>query len=519
MRLLQRKRFWVPGLIFLIPALLLTVEHLHGRWRLAHWKSAMIARGEKLSIPECLPASQPRLENRHRDLMAVCAGRRALDLSKFAPPSLHFLSPGKALPMRYVDHWPSTFSRADQLKRPELTNITWEVLGNELALGSNSLAEAKALLHEPRLDPELDYYMGFNLLLPHLAPCKSLARDLNIAALHELRLGHLDAALDDLKDLLLTARVLEEERTIIAQLVRQAILSIAVGTTWQALQTPGWTDAQLSDLQQAWASLEFLEPMSRAFEMERAMSIEIFRNMRGSVDAAARSGLIGSGAGNASKPITSLTELLEYCGDHTGELFTRGVVLPLWQFAWSREDEFHYLGWTQIHLDALRAAARNRAAAPGRDVEARSEEWLGHPEGLNRLRHLMSTLLAGALERSIEKSVNSEGLKELAVAAIALQRYQLRHGHPPSALDQLVPAFLEAVPRDYWAGTPLHYRLTNGVPLLYATGKNAQDDGGDPTVTEGKLNSLGILGGRDVVWPAAATAEESAAAVDTMKRR
>jgi hypothetical protein len=92
----------------------------------------------------------------------------------------------------------------------------------------------------------------------------------------------------------------------------------------------------------------------------------------------------------------------------------------------------------------------------------------------------------------------------MTLAAIALRRYQLRHGKLPTSLEELVPEFLPAVPYDYMSATPLRYRLKpDGSYVLYSVGEDGKDDGGDPTPTPGA--SPGLWGGRDVVWPSPAT--------------
>jgi hypothetical protein len=88
----------------------------------------------------------------------------------------------------------------------------------------------------------------------------------------------------------------------------------------------------------------------------------------------------------------------------------------------------------------------------------------------------------------------------MTLAAIAVNRCQLRHGKLPSSLEALVPEFLAAVPYDYMSAKPLCYRLKNdGSYVLYSVGLDGKDDGGDPTPTPGGTPSL--WGGRDAVWP------------------
>ncbi len=95
--------------------------------------------------------------------------------------------------------------------------------------------------------------------------------------------------------------------------------------------------------------------------------------------------------------------------------------------------------------------------------------------------------------------------RELVVAAIALKRYQLLHGHPPPSLEALVGEFLTRLPRDCVDGKPLRYRPeANGRFLLYSAGSDGIDNGGDGSPINrpaGANFRENWLSGRDWVWP------------------
>jgi hypothetical protein len=97
--------------------------------------------------------------------------------------------------------------------------------------------------------------------------------------------------------------------------------------------------------------------------------------------------------------------------------------------------------------------------------------------------------------RATETAVRNETLRRLAIAAIAIERYRLRHGRPPRTLAELVPDYLARVPVDRISGRTFEYRTgDDGVPLLYSLGFDGKDGGG---VTSGGAS------GDDIVWPAA----------------
>ena len=119
----------------------------------------------------------------------------------------------------------------------------------------------------------------------------------------------------------------------------------------------------------------------------------------------------------------------------------------------------------------------------------------------DRWRWRLSPLIFGSAWRgAVRKAFQVQTQREMLGAAIALKRYELRHGELPPSLEALVPGFLPRLPRDYMNGKPLRYRLNpDGTFVLYSVGDDGVDDGGDPTPRTGK--SFRMWFGRDAVWP------------------
>jgi phosphatidylserine/phosphatidylglycerophosphate/cardiolipin synthase-like enzyme len=68
-----------------------------------------------------------------------------------------------------------------------------------------------------------------------------------------------------------------------------------------------------------------------------------------------------------------------------------------------------------------------------------------------------------------------------AETAIAIERYRLANGNAvPERLEELVPAFLDAVPVDPFDGNPLRYRRDETGYSVYSINENQRDDGGKP---------------------------------------
>jgi hypothetical protein len=65
--------------------------------------------------------------------------------------------------------------------------------------------------------------------------------------------------------------------------------------------------------------------------------------------------------------------------------------------------------------------------------------------------------------------------------AIALEQFRRARGAWPTALSELVPAYLPEVPPDHYTGKPLGYVIIDGKPRLYSVGVDRVDDGGKTT--------------------------------------
>ncbi|MFO8008122.1 MAG: hypothetical protein R6V05_10340 [Candidatus Brocadiia bacterium] len=66
----------------------------------------------------------------------------------------------------------------------------------------------------------------------------------------------------------------------------------------------------------------------------------------------------------------------------------------------------------------------------------------------------------------------------VGAAAVAAERYRLRHGSWPESVAELVPAYLDAEPQDPFSGGPVSYRSTPTGMVIYSIGGDLTDNGG-----------------------------------------
>jgi hypothetical protein len=373
--------------------------------------------------------------------------------------------------------------------------------------GMNLLCQLPA---ESLFDFNLNYQEGFgNLKLHHLAPAKKATQRLAAAAMVSLHYGDAETATTNLLAMQSLVHGFAHDRLLISELVRIAIAQITVDGTWEFLQSTNVTDIQLAALQRGWTNLEFIRPFENSMTIERTGGqIELSKWRDSGLESYLRPlekvGLFGGEENSWDRLKIKFKSLM-------------------WRYWWSYPDELRELRGIQATLEAARQFRTNDCfitddAALKKQIEALTVKpddddlgfWFTDPAKADFHFILSSSLFS--FEAAIGKVMKIETARQMTVTAIALKRYQLKHGNCPPDLNSLVPEFLSAVPLDPVDGKPLRYRPNaDGTFLLYSVGENGKDDGGDPSLEKGVTGSNFSWQNPhalDWVWPQPATASE-----------
>lgn len=485
------------GLVFI----LICIEHFRGEFALDARLKQLRAQGEKLNYKELVPPKIPPEQNAAIVLTALTNELQPFfELSKQAPLTMTFAKPGIAIASWQRDSW----------EVDKKTSNTWSKFGPEIATANPHLAKLESIWTKNGFDDGYDYAKGFTdtNFNSMLVVCRQTSLLLDEAAENDLRTGDLESARRHLHSILAMTRCFGTEPLVIDQLVDAACARSASRETWSALQAKGWTEDQLADLQSAWESInDFPSAMAKSCELEQAMTLDFFRQIRAS----------------KSKELDQL-HLFESVGDLLPDYNpgppTHGFVLnyihlPLWRVAWAAQDELRAIHKWMPLVEAGKIATNKSWA----DIKSRFSADELEPSFLglgiapssklgfyNRCRFLFSsepfslngtTLLRRPLEVETEKN--------MIITVIALKRYELRHGKPAAQLTDLVPEFIASVPLDRMDGKPLRYRLNaDGGFTLYSVGLNCTDDGGNPGPEKPLKDFHNIWEGWDAVWPTAA---------------
>lgn len=103
---------------------------------------------------------------------------------------------------------------------------------------------------------------------------------------------------------------------------------------------------------------------------------------------------------------------------------------------------------------------------------------LKNPEYTTYLTNLYLGILVPALSMVHRVEVRTIANDRNTLAAMAVERYRLKHDRLPNTLAELVPTYLDAVPIDPFDGQPVRYRQTDNGFVVYSIGSNLKDDGG-----------------------------------------
>jgi len=463
----MRKLRWLVVVVVLLGAAFLVFQKVRwfGHRELAAYIAELRANGEKVTFQELVATLSPHTNDSFIKLTNL--------LMKLGPPPVdiqdlrmaRFGENGRARPLCSSDFpWTATTNGA--------SHGSWTELSGRIADASRMLGEISRLLERP--SPNLGPWTNcFDR--PMCWPEKRRAADwLACAVLVDLRNDRRDAALADIQALAGLANIHREEFTMANQMGRAIIGETGLDLTWEALQRSGWSEEQLSAMQRCWETHDFLAALETAMEGERCSPLEMIAICRNE----------GRAAGIKFKNL-----------QHKGVYQIHVATVMANDALYALRHLHTEVGFTrqlrqgQSFSDILKSF---------RELDERLEKKFRSP---TRIFYLISAIAIPDYKKAFARAVKAEAARRLAITAIALRRYELKHGNPAPDLASLVPEFLSRVPRDCMDGQSLKYRTNpDGSVLLYSVGEDGEDDGGNPASRQPGLASS-LREGRDMVWP------------------
>ncbi|HZV36184.1 MAG TPA: hypothetical protein VFB72_16530 [Verrucomicrobiae bacterium] len=492
---LKRKILIALVMIVILAVLWPLMLHHRAMSQVEKYRKQLAAQGEKLTVAEIAPHPTADEQASAREALAAISGLGHA-ISNF-PPTMKMLAPGRMF----------LTSKEESLPDPASSNL-WPELQSQIERNSRKFDDLRAALKGLAGQVNLDYSMGAMLPLPHLAIQKRAALCLCAASLLELHQGQLDQSCEDLKACLALSRFLEHEPIMISQLVRMAVLQIALGQTWEILQHPGLQDKQLAELQSSWESIDPMSAAQSSLEMERHTMTDMFKAMRENDPR---------NTSNGPGPPVKQPGVIDQVGEALADPHKAADAAMdegrfwLWKWQWSYEEELCTMQMLQAAIDSVRQMKREGAFVPalkGFDA-ATGKLFKSHANASRRFMLTSGPSFSETYHNFLRKLLVMEAERRLLVTAIALKRFQLAHQKYPEDLKELTPTYLAVVPGDAMDGKPLRYhRKDDGTFLLYSVGEDGVDNGGNPVPLAPTSKNISWTEAFDIVWPMPATPDE-----------
>lgn len=287
--------------------------------------------------------------------------------------------------------------------------------------------------------------------IPNFVACRTLVQLFAINASAELALGHAESAFQDLFVISRMVEALHSSSTLVATMIRVAIVGLATDVFWEGLATGRWSDAQLEQFQKRFGSYDLVADVERSLRQgERAHG----------------NWIIGKLA------TTSLIERIRLSELKGWSWMGWGIALIPQGWHYQNRVVFNRV-WDEAGF--LPYDARQRRFLPHRPP-AKSVEQLIREAG--SFGWFASIAIPNCVKAGVVAGHNQVAADQIVIAC-ALERYRRAQGQYPATLDALVPRCLDKLPHDLMNGEALKYRVSpRNEVTLYSVGWDQKDDGG-----------------------------------------
>ncbi|MFC1635201.1 hypothetical protein ACFL5Z_10185 [Planctomycetota bacterium] len=285
----------------------------------------------------------------------------------------------------------------------------------------------------------VDYSAGFQTELPSLSDIRQGCRLLNLEALLYAENGQAALSIDSVLSGYGLARSLAKEPMFIGQLVRLACEGLTTSTLERVVNKVQLTDEQLIALSEHLRLVESASDMSPAFVGERCMGLNFFTNP--------------ASLGSDEKIVAAARPILA--------LFQAVGLVDM--------DAAIFLDMMNDYMEAARL--------PHHEQQKVMDALDARLSSLSKI-HILALQVIPALLRINMIELRAIAKLRVARAGLAVQRYRLATGAIPDTLSQLVPAYLDVVPKDPFDGNELRYKKREAGFVIYSINEDLSDDGG-----------------------------------------
>ncbi len=308
-----------------------------------------------------------------------------------------------------------------------------------------------------------------NILLPHYQNFRTSSRILTVDSRWAIEQQDWERVTQNIEAIFAFTRQLGNEPILVGDLVAFAIHSMGYDLIDEVLPNhyQEFNEQQLARIQQAVERDSLIEYVDLAGE--RAMTMDILQ--RAFTDDGKGDGRVTAQGMELMQNVSDLfqSQQAELGIQDRLERTWNSVSAPLALMTTPTRKQIvtHYESFLTSAEGAFETAYYEN---PDLDFENRADDSAGpFVESFFPLIYQIRQ----ALNRTI-------GNQSGTLAAIAVYRYQQKHGKLPNSLDQLVGEFLDEIPLDQCNGQPLRYQTNSDGFKIYSVGLDDVDNGGTP---------------------------------------
>ena len=332
------------------------------------------------------------------------------------------------------------------------------------------------------------------VLLPSVQQQRTITYSLSLRAMARLGEGDLEGAWSDLQAMHRIARHVSKGFSLIEALVGVAIDTIASQAEMQILSSPHLTDQELKQFQKDLNSLTPLPPIwEKLNEGERFSGLDAVTSLarydndqgffkmlklldalsgiRNSVDQIPVSGYVNLQNGKQLvRPVAYQIRIdwnttLKLMNDWYDQLVSATQETDFEK----RKARLHQIN-EGIKKLASQAQNTNRLLA---SLLLRGGKTIGEKMG-----QLLVSLLLPAVSSASHAEHRGNAFMTVTRMAFNVELYRREKGSLPPTLQDLVPGYLQQIPKDPLSGKPLHYQTNEKRFRIYSVGRNGIDDQG-----------------------------------------
>jgi hypothetical protein len=300
--------------------------------------------------------------------------------------------------------------------------------------------------------------------LPQIEGARRATWWLALDAERQLHRGRALAAAERIEVMLNATAVLRDEPILLSQLVRMSLRRGTVSHVERLLAMSEPDDATLARLQKRLAEEATDLPLVIALRGERACQNLFFENLRnGKIPP---KDWMHAEDGYAPDDPAIQNQL---CRQHARALRCMNEAIEIGSLPFPQP---------KARWNALSTTINTPRPPPARSrFDVRT--WLGRDPKAGPARYeMMAAGLMFGVFKMAEVAPEEHADLVCGQVALACERYRQANKHWPWTLDDLVPAYLPAIPSDPYTGAPLLYKAFADGVAVYTTGANGVDDGG-----------------------------------------